>query len=168
MAAAAVAAAWQRNGGGGGSSGNSWVAARQQRQHGGGSAEAVAAAWWQWWQLGSGGGRSAAAAAQPRGGGGLGCIFLFSGIYFLDKKTHSCQDSWGFLFFPVFSEGIFHRNVVLEGVAGIPDFRRCHRNFFVGIPLGQEFLYLLWIPPDSSEFLRIPVPAKRCLALASD
>jgi hypothetical protein len=23
----------------------------------------------------------------------LGCIFLFSGIYFLDQKNHSCQDS---------------------------------------------------------------------------
>jgi hypothetical protein len=23
----------------------------------------------------------------------LGCIFLFSGIYFLDQKNRSCQDS---------------------------------------------------------------------------
>jgi len=23
----------------------------------------------------------------------LGCLFLFSGIYFLDPKNHSCQDS---------------------------------------------------------------------------
>ncbi len=41
-------------------------------------------------------------------------------------------------------------------------------GFFAGIPVGQEFLYLLWIPPDSSGFLLIPVPAKRCLALASN
>ena len=37
-------------------------------------------------------------------------------------------------FFSVFSGGIFHRNVVLEGVAGIPVFGRYHRIFL------QEFL----------------------------
>jgi len=44
-------------------------------------------------------------------------------------------------------------------------FWRGHRNsgfwtpsqeFFAGIPVGQEFLYFLRIPPDSSGFLRIP------------
>jgi hypothetical protein len=30
------------------------------------------------------------------------------------------------------------------------------QEFFTGIPAGQEFLYLLRIPPDSSGFLRIP------------
>ncbi len=89
----------------------------------------------------------------------LGCIFLFSGIYFVDQKTCSCQDSWGFLFFLVFSGGIFHRNMVFEGVAGIPDFCRCHRNFL------QEFLWdrnsciyprFLQIPMDSARFLFPP------------
>jgi hypothetical protein len=56
----------------------------------------------------------------------------------------------------VFSGGIFHRSVILEVVAGIPVFCRCHRNFFAGIPVGQEFLYLLRIPLDSSGFLLIP------------
>jgi hypothetical protein len=81
------------------------------------------------------------------------------------------QKKTGFLrisFFPVFSKGFFHRNMVLEGVAGIPDFCHCHRIFFAGIPAGQESLYLLRIPQDSSGFLRITVPSKRCLALASD
>jgi len=58
-------------------------------------------------------------------------------------------------FFPVFSGGIFHRNVVLEGVTGIPVFGRRHRIF------SQEFL------SDSSGLLRIPVHAKRCQAQAS-
>jgi hypothetical protein len=98
-------------------------------------------------------------------------MFLLSGIYFLDQKNRSCQDSRGFLFFPVFFGGIFHRNVVLEVVAGIPVFCRCHRIFL------QEFLWdrnsciysgFLLIPPDSAGFRRIPVPAKRCLALTSN
>jgi hypothetical protein len=53
----------------------------------------------------------------------------------------------------------FHRNVVLEGVAEIPVFGHCHR-------ISQEFLWA-GIPvftPHSSGFLRIPVPAKSCLA----
>ena len=61
----------------------------------------------------------------------------------------------------MFSGGIFHRNVVLEGVAGIPFFLLL-QEFFAGIPRGQEFLYLLWIPPDSGGFWRISVPAKSC------
>jgi hypothetical protein len=73
----------------------------------------------------------------------------------------------GFLrisFFPAFSGGIFHRNVVLE--------RSQEFRFFfdfTGIfrrnSCGQEFLYLLRIPPA---FRRIPVPAESCLAQASD
>jgi hypothetical protein len=42
------------------------------------------------------------------------------------------------------------------------------QDFFAGIPAGQEFLHLQRIPADSSGFLWIPVPAKCCLALASD
>jgi hypothetical protein len=39
------------------------------------------------------------------------------------------------------------------------------QEFFAGIPVGQEFLYLPRIPPDSSGFLRIPVPAKSMVRL---
>ncbi len=52
----------------------------------------------------------------------LGCIFLYDRIYFLDPKNRSCQDSSGFLRISFFSGGIFHRNHLLEGVAGIPVF----------------------------------------------
>jgi hypothetical protein len=64
-----------------------------------------------------------------------------------------------FFFSPVFSGGIFHRNMVLEGVSGIPVFRHFHRNFL------QEFLRdrnsciyngFLRIPWDSSGFLFPP------------
>jgi hypothetical protein len=59
----------------------------------------------------------------------------------------------------VFSGGIFHRNVVLEGVSGIPVFCCFYRIIL------QEFLQdrnsciyngFLQIPLDSSGFLRIP------------
>ncbi len=99
-------------------------------------------------------------------GVGLGCIFLFLGIYFFDQKNCSCQDSWGFF------SCVFWRNFSQER-----GFCESHRNswilplsqdFFAGIPAGQEFLYLLQIPPDSSGLLRIPVPAKHCLALGSN
>jgi hypothetical protein len=84
-------------------------------------------------------------------------IPVFRNIFFGPKKTFLP----GFLriFFPVFSGGIFHRNVVLEVVAGIPVFCRFHRIFL------QEFLWdrnsciysgLLRIPPDSSGFLFPP------------
>jgi hypothetical protein len=96
-------------------------------------------------------------------------IPVFRNLFFGPKKLFLP----GFLrvsFFPVFSGGIFHRNVVLEGVSGIPVFCRFHRNF------SQEFLQdrnscvyngFLQIPLDFSRFLWIPVPTKRCLALAS-
>jgi hypothetical protein len=86
-------------------------------------------------------------------------IPVFGNLFFGPKKTFLP----GFLSifsFPVFSGGIFHRNVVLEVVAGIPVFCRSHRNFL------QEFLWdrnscvyygFLRIPPDSSGFLRIPL-----------
>ncbi len=81
----------------------------------------------------------------------LGCLFLFDRNLFLGLKNKNKKDSWGFLFFPVFSGGIFHRSVVLEGsqeflffaaVTGI--FRR---NSFGTGPV---------FTPDSSGFLRIP------------
>ncbi len=89
----------------------------------------------------------------------LGCLFLFDRNLFWGLKNRKKQDSWGFLFFPVFSGGFFHRNVVLEGVAGIPVFCHCPKIFL------QEYLRdrnsciysgFLWIPLDSSGFLRIP------------
>jgi len=64
-------------------------------------------------------------------------------------------------FFPVFSGGIFHRNVVLERLQEFLFFLLSH-EFFAGIPVGQEFLYLPRNPPDSFGFRRIPVPAKSC------
>jgi hypothetical protein len=84
----------------------------------------------------------------------LGCYVgnsCLTGIIFWGSKTVKK----GFLrisFFPVFSGGIFHRNVVLEGVSGIPVFCCFHRIFL------QEFLRdrnsciytgFLRIPPDS-------------------
>ena len=73
----------------------------------------------------------------------------------------------GFLrisFFPAFSGGIFHRNVVLERLQEF-SFFPILQEIFAGISVGrnscgQEFLYLPKIPPDSGGFRRIPVPAK--------
>ena len=67
-------------------------------------------------------------------------------------------------------------------------FQLLSQDFFAEIPAGQEFLYLHWIPldssgflwipldssgflripPDSSGLLRIPVPVKSCLARTGD
>jgi hypothetical protein len=74
-----------------------------------------------------------------------------TGIYIWGSKTvikRIPED-----FFPVFSGGIFHRNVVLEGVSGIPVFYRFHRilcrnSCGTGIPV---------FTLDSSGFLRIPL-----------
>jgi hypothetical protein len=69
------------------------------------------------------------------------------------------------------SGGIFHKNVVLEGVSGIPVFCRFHRNFSQEFPPDRNsciYNGFHWIPMDSSGFLLIPVPPKHCLALASD
>jgi hypothetical protein len=85
-------------------------------------------------------------------------IPVFRNLFFGPKKPFLP----GFLrisFFPVFSGGIFHRNVVLEVVAGIPVFCHCHRIFL------QEFLWdrnsfiysrFLRLPPDSAGFLFPP------------
>ncbi len=103
-----------------------------------------------------------------------------TGIYFGGSKTEK-NGLLRISFFPVFSEGFFHRNMVLEGVTGIPVFCHCHRIFlkeflrdknsciyseFLRIP--PDSFGFLRIPLDSSGFLRIPVPAKHCLALASN
>jgi hypothetical protein len=83
-------------------------------------------------------------------------IPVFRNLFFGPKNPFLT----GFLriFFPAFSGGIFHRNVVLEGVAGIPVFFALtgifHRNSCgIGIPV---------FTPDSSGIRRIPVPAKSC------
>ncbi len=85
-------------------------------------------------------------------------IPVFKNLFFGPKKPFLT----GFLrisFFPAFSGGIFHMNVVLEGVAEIPVFGRVHRNFL------QEFLRdrnsciysgFLRIPPDFAGFLFPP------------
>jgi hypothetical protein len=75
-------------------------------------------------------------------------------------------------FLRIFFSCVFRRNFSQERGFGGGRRNSCFlplsQEFFAGIPAGQEFLYLTQIPPDSSGFRRIPVPAKRCLALASD
>jgi hypothetical protein len=87
-------------------------------------------------------------------------IPVFRNLFFGSKKPFLT----GFLriIFPAFSGGILHRNVVLEGVAGIPVFFRFYRNF------SQEFLRdknsciysrFLRNPEDSGGFLFPPKAA---------
>jgi hypothetical protein len=60
-------------------------------------------------------------------------------------------------FFPVFSGGIFHRNVVLERLQEfLFFFAATGTGIFLRNSYGQEFLYLPRIPPDSSGFLFPP------------
>ena len=65
-------------------------------------------------------------------------------------KNCSWQDSWGFLIFPAFYGGIFHRNVVLGRNScgtGIPvftlDFNWTERQYFVIFREGVEMNYFL-------------------------
>ena len=70
----------------------------------------------------------------------------------------------GFLRIPFslcFPEEFFHRNVVLERSQEFLFFL-LSQEFFAGIPMGQEFLYIPQNPPDSGGFRRIPVAAKNC------
>jgi len=83
-------------------------------------------------------------------------IPVFRNLFFGPKKPFLT----GFLriFFPAFSGGIFHWNVVLEGVTEIPVFSVftgffCRNSCGTGIPV---------FTPESSGFRRIPVPAKSC------
>ena len=72
-----------------------------------------------------------------------------TGIYFggsTTEKNGIPED----LFFPVFSGGFFHRNVVLEEVPGNSYFRLLSQDVFAGIPAGPVFA------PDSSGFLFPP------------
>ena len=80
---------------------------------------------------------------------GLGCLFLFSENYFLGPKTVPDRIPEVFFFSCVFQRN-FSQERGFGGVAGIPVFFfRFYRFLFAGIPLGQEFLYWLRIPPDS-------------------
>ncbi len=94
-------------------------------------------------------------------------IPVFMNLFFGPKKPFLP----GFLRISYFS-CVFRRNFSQECGFGGGRRNSCFlplsQDFFSGIPVGQEFLYLLRIPPDSSGFLWIPVPAKRCLAMASD
>jgi len=86
-------------------------------------------------------------------------IPVFRNLFFGFKKPFLT----GFLRISFFS-CVFRRNFSQERgfgeVAGIPVFFRFYRNF------SQEFLWegIPLFSPDSSGFLRIPVPAKSCLA----
>jgi hypothetical protein len=86
-------------------------------------------------------------------------IPVFRNLFLGSKKPFLT----GFLrisFFPAFSGVIFHRNVVLERSQEF-HFFPILQEFFAGIPVGrnscgQEFLYLLRIPPESGGFLFPP------------
>jgi hypothetical protein len=73
------------------------------------------------------------------------------------------QKKTGFLRISFFS-CVFRRNFSQEHGFGGGRRNSCFlplsQEFFAGIPVGLEFLYLLRISPDSSGFLQIPVPAK--------
>ena len=91
----------------------------------------------------------------------LGCLFLFDRNLFWGLKNSKKTGFLSISFFPVFSGGIFHRNVVLEGVAGIPVFfLQILQEFFAGIPVGRNScIYpgiLQGIPEDSEGFLFPP------------
>jgi hypothetical protein len=78
-------------------------------------------------------------------------IPVFRNSLFGDQKQKKKQDSGGFLFFCVFRRN-FSQERGFGEVPGIPVFGR-PQDFFAGIPVGQEFLYLVQLPPDSC---RIP------------
>ncbi len=90
----------------------------------------------------------------------LGCIFLYDRNLFLGPKKPFLP---GFLRIPE-DFFFFRRNFSQEPPFGEGRRNSCFlpisQEFFAGIPVGQEFLYLLRISPDSSGFLQIPVPAK--------
>jgi hypothetical protein len=80
-------------------------------------------------------------------------IPVFRNLFFGPKKPFLT----GFLrisFFPVFSGGIFHRNVVLEGVAGIPVFLSVFTGIFrrnscgTGIPVLLQIPEAVWLGSD--------------------
>jgi hypothetical protein len=98
---------------------------------------------------------------------GLGCLFLFDRNLFLGLKNSKKRIPEDFFFFLCFRRN-FSQEHGFGGGLRSSCFSPLSQEFFPGITAGQEFLHLQRIPPDSSRFLRIPVPAKRCLALASN
>jgi hypothetical protein len=86
-------------------------------------------------------------------------IPVFRNLFFGQKKFLP-----GFLrisFFSYVFQKIFSQERGFGGGRRNSCFLPLSQDFFAGIPLGQEFLYLLRIPSDSSGFLRIPVLAKK-------
>jgi len=92
-------------------------------------------------------------------------IPVFRNLFFGSKKPFLTGFLW-ISIFPAFSEGFFHRNVVLERSQEICFFSIL-QEFFTGIPVGSNsWIYsgFLRNPPDSRGFRRIPVPAKSFIA----
>ena len=78
----------------------------------------------------------------------LGWQFLFSGIYFWTQKSIPDRIPEDFFF-----SCVLLRNFSQERGFGGGRSNSCFfpilQEFFTGIPVGQEFLYLLRIPQDS-------------------
>jgi hypothetical protein len=90
-------------------------------------------------------------------------------LYFWGSKTLKKWIPEDFFFFLYFPEEFFTGTWFWRGSLEFLFFTAftgifCRNSCGKGIPASR----LQRIPPDSSGFLRIPVPAKRCLALASD
>ena len=83
---------------------------------------------------------------------GLGCLFLFSGIYFLGPKTVPDRIP-EVLFFSCVFQRIFSQERGFGGVAGIPVFFFRFYRFFFGNSYGTGIPVFT---PDSSEIRRIP------------
>jgi hypothetical protein len=85
----------------------------------------------------------------------LGCIFLFSGIYFWTKKTVPARIPEDFFFSCVIQRN-FSQERGFGGGLRNSCFLPLSQDFLAGIPAGQEFLHLQQIPLDSSRFLFPP------------
>jgi hypothetical protein len=92
----------------------------------------------------------------------LGCIFLFSGIYFLDKKNFPARIPEDFFFFLCFMEEFFtgtwfwrglQEFLIFAAVTGIFCRNSCRTEIPVFTPDSSGFLR---IPPDFSGFLFLP------------
>jgi hypothetical protein len=96
----------------------------------------------------------------------LGCLFLFDRNSFLLLKNNKRIPE------DFFFSCVFRRNFSQERGFGGGLRNSCFlplsQEFFAGIPAGQEFLHLQWIPPDSSGFLRIPLDSPGFLRIPPD
>ena len=96
----------------------------------------------------------------------LGCLFLFDRNLFLGLKNSKKKIPEDF-FFPVFSGGIFHRNVVLEGSQEFLFFAAfsgifCRNSCGTGIPVfTMDSSGFLWIPPDSCSRQMLSSPGQQ-------